>query len=139
MENSDFIKMYEEEYDEFICGFFPQLFAQRHLDESVTCMCWGINIPKGWYFLLYELCRKLDVIRWRSEIPIEFGQIKTKFSLATLIVDIDKDNISKRSSEEKEIWKDIIYYLVNSTENSMNDTCPDCGESIHSKGHKCKK
>jgi hypothetical protein len=32
---------YEKELDELLCQRYPLIFAERHLSQMQTCMCWG--------------------------------------------------------------------------------------------------
>ena len=59
---------------------FPKLFAQKDLDKTKTCMCWGIETPNGWYDIIYKLCETIqNHINWNNLKQIEFTQVKEKF------------------------------------------------------------
>ena len=54
---------------------YPSLFKQRKLGPEKSCMCWGIEVNKGWFKLIDELSEKiLDVCP-----EAEYVQIKEKF------------------------------------------------------------
>jgi len=61
---------------------YPKIFAQRHLDCSLTAMCWGFQCDDGWYDLIDSLC---DWISWHVENSphrypdIQFSTVKEKF------------------------------------------------------------
>ncbi len=38
---------------------FNNMFRERYLPMSQTCMCWGIDCGDGWFDLLCDLCEKL--------------------------------------------------------------------------------
>ena len=75
-------KVEKSKYEE-IMKEFPLLFAQRNLDMTQTCMCWGIECGEGWYYPLYELCLKLETINeyvgLKNGFTIQAEQIKEKF------------------------------------------------------------
>jgi predicted unusual protein kinase regulating ubiquinone biosynthesis (AarF/ABC1/UbiB family) len=59
---------------------FPKLFAQKDLDKTKTCMCWGIETPDRWYDVIYKLCETIqNHINWNNLKQIEFTQVKEKF------------------------------------------------------------
>ncbi len=59
---------------------YPLIFAEKDLDMSVTCMCWGIDTGDGWYDLLDNLCGSLQW--WTDENghpQVVATQVKEKF------------------------------------------------------------
>lgn len=39
---------------------FPELFREKDLDQTKTCMCWGIECGDGWYKILHNMCESLQ-------------------------------------------------------------------------------
>jgi len=58
---------------------FPKLFAQKELDHTKTCMCWGIECPNEWFQIIKNACINLQKICDEYGYQIEFTQIKEKF------------------------------------------------------------
>jgi len=122
------IKMTEEEYDEYMCKTYPILFRERNLPMSETCMCWGFNISKGWYWILDHACAKLQAIGDKTGIWAIFGQIKEKFGTARFYHDADINNSTIVNTQEQKLWKCIINDIVNDAEIATVHTCADCGK-----------
>lgn len=53
---------------------FPNLFVERSLPMTQTCMCWGIGTGNGWFQILWNLCEKLEKFK-----GLRFTQVKEKF------------------------------------------------------------
>lgn len=64
---------------------YTKIFRQKDLPMNQTCMCWGLSIGKGWYWLIDMLCGSIqshiDAKRYPPrEIPqLEAIQVKEKF------------------------------------------------------------
>lgn len=39
---------------------YPELFAEKDLDQTQTCMCWGIECGNGWKTILENLCKTIN-------------------------------------------------------------------------------
>lgn len=73
-----------KELDEKLCEKYPKIFADRHGDKRVTCMCWGFDCDDGWYWLIDKVCSNLQ---WNTDNNNRDGeypqvvatQIKEKF------------------------------------------------------------
>ena len=62
---------------------YPLLFRQKDLSLQETAMCWGLECPESWYYIIDNMC---DVIQYYIDnnphlnIPqVEFTQVKEKF------------------------------------------------------------
>ena len=59
---------------------YPKIFAQKELSPQQTSMCWGISTGDGWYALIDDLCKKIQVyIDRHKEDQVEAIQVKEKF------------------------------------------------------------
>ena len=59
---------------------YPKVFAEKDLDKTRTCMCWGICCGDGWYTLLDELCGFLQHYSDRKDrSQVVAKQVKEKF------------------------------------------------------------
>lgn len=59
---------------------YPKLFTQKDLSMQQTCMCWGIEVGDGWYWLLDNLCEAIqDYVENNDEPQPELIQVKEKF------------------------------------------------------------
>jgi len=77
---------------------YPNLFAQRTLPMSQTCLCWGIETADGWADLIDAMCSflKWDIEHNSHVYPkLEFTQVKEKFGTLRVYY-----NIMHRTKEE---------------------------------------
>jgi hypothetical protein len=50
----------KKELQDQLFGKYPEIFKQKDLPMSQTCMCWGIDTGNGWYDLLDVLCGQIE-------------------------------------------------------------------------------
>lgn len=74
---------------------YPELFENRHKSPQQSCMAFGVEVGKGWYDILSDLCfmiaqherniegnNKYRVSQNKEPVeyyPVKFDQIKEKF------------------------------------------------------------
>lgn len=126
---SKFLKMTPEQYDKYMCETYPVIFKERKLPMTQTCMCWGCEIGKGWYWILDELCEKLEFIKGQSGMSVYFTQIKEKFGGARFYYGTTRMG-DKRDLESKndKYWMDIIEKTIDYSEELCDYYCAECGE-----------
>ena len=124
---------------------FPILFQNKDKPMTETCMCFGIECPKGWYYILEQLCNELEysnldyVAKWGMAIVAE--QVKEKFGTLRFYFDVrNVDSNGKIDNEhqncklndvQSKIVSEHIYmfaqHLINEAEHMTEETCADCG------------
>lgn len=99
-----------------IIAKYPLLFRRYSLPMSQTCMCWGLQIRKGWYPLMDELCQVLQSKIDNHELEqVEFEEIKEKFgSLRITTIPYNKE----------------VDKLIRQTKNKAHNTCELCGNKM---------
>jgi len=105
---------------------YPDIFCQRHLPMSQTCMCWGIDTGDGWYQLIDDLCAKIKahVDETKLTYPkytIEAVQVKEKFGSLCFYLDYSQPTVDKFISEARAL---------------SAKTCDVCGEPGHCGSYK---
>jgi hypothetical protein len=95
------------ELQEKLFNKYPNLYKQRHLPMTETCMNWGICTGPGWYNLIDELSSKLE--------PMGVEAVQVKEKLAGLRYYISFGN-------------DEAYELINKAEEESYKICEECGE-----------
>lgn len=106
-----------EELEDKLFDKYPDIFADRHLPMTQTCMCWGIDCGDGWYDLIDRLCAKIQKI-------------------------IDDDPALKgvyKAVQVKEKWGGLRFYMnyhhdeaekyIGEAEEESEKTCEVCGKS----------
>lgn len=107
-EKKDFLLMSEQEFDTFMCQTFPLILKKRNLPISESCIGFGFEINKGWYYILYEICLQLQKIYESTSILCVFEQVKEKF--ASLRIYYSLENI--KNNKDFFIWREIIDSVI---------------------------
>jgi hypothetical protein len=103
----------KEELDTKLCEDFPLLYADRHADMRVTCMCWGFP-GDGWEPLIRRLSEKLEraiAAMPEGERP-RAAQVKEKFGTLRFCMTSE--------TEEMSAW-------IQEAEDESAETCETCG------------
>lgn len=138
----------EAKYGEEFMSRFPILFQNKKLSMKETCMCWGIECPKGWWHILDQLCTVLEFhnleFKDKYGIAIVADQVKEKFGTLRFyytVRDVDKDGAvvdacaeDTRVADEENRRRIVIEYLemladkyIEEAENLTFNTCARCG------------
>ena len=137
----------DAKYGEGFMSRFPILFQERKKSMQETCMCWGIECPKGWYNILDQLCTVLEFhnmeFKDKYGIAIVADQVKEKFGTLRFyytIRDVDKDGVvvescaDSRIADEENRRRIAIDYLemladkyIDEAEDLTFNTCARCG------------
>jgi len=121
------LRKMNKKLDNKLCKEFPNIFKERNLPMSQTCMCWGFP-GDGWYKIIHKLCTNLKTIQMQTGIHITAQQVKEKFGTLRFYISINT-HPSKLSIDKKEIWCNIIHDLISYTEYLSSYTCEIYGES----------
>ena len=46
--------------DDYLCKKYPKIFKDRNKPMTETCMCWGFDIPDSYFYLIDNLCYKIQ-------------------------------------------------------------------------------
>lgn len=69
----------KEELEQKLFTDYPEMFKNKDLPMTQTCMCWGIETGSGWYFLLNNMCRSLKRLGEKYDFTVVFDQVKSKY------------------------------------------------------------
>ena len=101
---------------------YPKIFAQKDLDKSQTCMCWGVECGDGWYWLIDNLCEHLQFHIDRNGKPqIEAVQVKEKFGGLCFCV--------QRANQEEQPRLEFLRGAICFTEKLSRSICESCGST----------
>lgn len=136
----------DAEYGEKFMSRFPILFQDRKKPMTQTCMCWGIECPKGWWHILDQLCTVLEFHNMEFVknygVAIVADQVKEKFGTLRFyytVWPVDENGIAKTLAEELTSEEDrkrsiVMDYLemladqyIREAEGLTETTCADCG------------
>ena len=138
----------DAKYGEEFMSRFPILFQERKKSMQETCMCWGIECPKGWWHILDQLCTVLEFhnmeFKDKYGIAIVADQVKEKFGTLRFyytVRNVDKDGVvveacaeDTRVADEENRRRIAIDYLemladkyIEEAEGLTENTCARCG------------
>ncbi len=99
---------------------YPQLFREKDLPDTQTCMCWGIGTGPGWNPLLEDLCAKLHKLFTDAGLTGEdypaVCQVKEKFGGLRFYMNAIPQSVQKQAYD----------FITEAEERSMS-TCEKCG------------
>jgi hypothetical protein len=100
-----------------IINKYPLLFARYYLPMTETCMCWGLQIGKGWYPIIDDLCSKIQKLIDEDVIKkFEFDEIKQKFGSLRI-------NSYQRCKEVEKLIEQAKY--------RASTTCEECSKTVY--------
>lgn len=111
----------KEELDKQLIKDFPKHFGQRHMDMSVTCMCWGFP-GDGWEPLIRKVAAAAEKYNDTLDNPEEYiqaTQVKEKYGTLRYYVSHANDE---------------IYKLIDEAEEASEITCENCGAPCKTQG-----
>lgn len=108
----------DKELQENLFNRFDNMFKERHLDMTQTCMCWGISCGNGWFKLLWELCENIEKV---SSKQFRVTQVKEKFGELRFYTRPIREEQSPNKNE-------AIRKYISQAEEQSAKTCEVCGE-----------
>lgn len=107
----------KKELDEQLCHEFPNLYRERGLPMTDTCMCWGFEFGDGWFQLVYDLSQKLEALILKEPETdrgqYSCGQAKEKFGGMRFYMNSATDEMNR---------------IIDDTEVLSTKTCETCGK-----------
>ena len=136
----------DAKYGEDFMSRFPILFQHRKLSMQETCMCWGIECPKGWYHILDQLCTVLEFLNMEftknygiaiiaDQVKEKFGTLRFYFTIRNVNNDGVVSDLTDELPQDKEnqlcIVKGYLEMLadkyISEAEDLTFNTCAECG------------
>lgn len=145
----------DAKYGEEFMSRFPILFQDRKKSMQETCMCWGIECPKGWYHILEQLCtvlefnnmefvRKYNLAIVADQVKEKFGILRFYFTVRTVdddgivITEVDgngdlkSDKLTNRLDENTyriaaDYLEMVADQFIREAEGLTENTCARCG------------
>ena len=68
-----------EKNTKYLLAKFPDLYRQYHLPMEQSCMCFGFDCGDGWFKIIQNLSKKLNVYAIKKKISIQATQVKEKY------------------------------------------------------------
>ena len=142
----------DAKYGEEFMSRFPILFQHRNKSMQETCMCWGIECPKGWYHILEQLCTILEFRNMEFTknygVAVVADQVKEKFGTLRFyytVRNVDKDGKCLELTSNDQIPKDweakldiatdylemLTDQIIEEAERLTENTCADCGDPLN--------
>lgn len=129
---------------------FPILFQDRNKSMRETCMCWGLEVPQGWWHILDQLCTVLEFHNIEfvknHRIAIIADQVKEKFGTLRFyytVREVDENGVAVDCHDElpadlenklriaKEYLDMLAQQYINEAEDMTYNTCAECGVPLN--------
>ena len=107
------------------------IFADRTLPMSQTCMCWGLEVGDGWRELLEKTCAKLELVQKATGVKVKAEQVKSKFATLRFYYSTDVSGVAER---DRGLVSDLIDDIIHCAESCSEYTCELCGEEGRVRG-----
>lgn len=120
--------------DEKLCKTYPKIFADRYKDKTETCMCWGFECGDGWYDLINETCKKLQVIADTTGVQAIADQVKEKFGTLRFYIHSTYENAKNVTKDQIDTLCDIIFDIEYEADRRSRYICERCGKKEY---HSC--
>ena len=107
---------------------YPEIFRQKDLPMTQTCMCWGFDCGGGWYKLIDDLCAQIMFVCNLAAVePPSASQVKEKYGMLRFYTD---------GVAGPELLDDVITSIISCAERRSCYTCEECGEmgKLHDDG-----
>lgn len=103
-----------QELDDLLCQRYPEIFRNRHRDQTETGMCWGFCCGDGWFDLIDSLCAVIvSQVKAGKMPPVVASCVKEKFG--TLRFQIRGGNAE-------------THRLIELARQKSERTCEECGQ-----------
>jgi len=117
-----------EKFDKEMVKKYPNLYCQRGLPPTETCMCWGFEIGPGWHGIIRNISAQLDLISKTTGMIIQATQVKEKYGSLRFYISNYFEDSTSISEKEQEIWHKIVDAIVSRAEQESGWTCEECGK-----------
>jgi len=114
------------EFDKYLCNKYSDIFRERNLPMSQTCMCNGISCEEGWQKTIEELSDTLNYLQTVLGVEIVAKQVKEKLGTLRFYWDIIVDDANEDIDLER--IKRVIGAVVSYYEIRTEHICEFCGE-----------
>lgn len=116
------------ERDQELCRLFPELFKHRHNDDTDSQLIRGFSIGEGWFSVVVDLCKKLEVMASLSGFDITAKSVYQHMGKLRFVYNINDLTVDKRPAEINQMIKYIIADLVWKAEMRSGRICEICGQ-----------
>jgi len=137
------------DWDRKMVNKYPILFAyhplnpnQKTTDKLAYPISFsGIEIEEGWHPLIEDACKDFQEIIYQSQYPIYFLQIKEKFSMLRIYLDVigetkkiyrfDDYRKADKEGQRYYLWLRIVNNIVKYYESKSANICIYCGGNVN--------
>ena len=94
---------------------YPEIFKEKDLPMTQTCMCWGLETPYCWWPVIERLCNAMQNYAWvnsdtpkmqvvAEQVKEKWGTMRFYFRIETEkpfeeLTEKEKDELDKRRTE----------------------------------------
>lgn len=107
-----------QELDDLVCQRYPEIFRDRHADQTVTSMYWGFTCGDGWFGIIDDLCAQITSRVNTGQVPqVVATQVKSKMGCLRFgfVGQFDPE------------FNPLVRQLINLAASKSEQTCEACG------------
>lgn len=125
------------ENTKYLFDTYPILYRDRNRPMQQSLMCFGFEHGDGWFKLIDELSKKLEILNNEPACPyyIIAVQVKEKFGGLRFYTHLERkdgrpefDTLTDEEKESERLWGDIVWDLADKAESRSEWTCEECGD-----------
>lgn len=115
-----------EELQEKLFKDYPEIFKDKDLPESETCMCHGIESKDGWFDLIDTLCHELQWMTSVNKYPqVVATSVKQKCGYLDFNFRIEESDGNKQNNGSRSA--DYLGGMVSFAQTMSKFICEECG------------
>lgn len=123
-----------QELDDLLCKRYPEIFADRHADPTVSGMGWGFCCGDYWFDLIDSLCAKIaSQVAIGASPPVVARQVKEKFRRLRFHFRGGNEETWRLAQDVADQSEKICDTCGHSTINHpdfQRTTCPKCDKGV---------
>ena len=123
-----------KELDELLCQRYPEIFADRHADPTISGMGWGFCCGDYWFDLIDSLCAEIAAqVTTGVSQPVVARQVKEKFRRLRFHFrggNGETWRLTQDAADQSEDICDACGLSTNKSQDLQSITCPNCDGGV---------
>jgi len=115
-----------KEKQQLLYDKYPEIFKDKDLPMSKTCMCWGIDVGDGWFDIVENICNEIMKLHEKTGIQFIADQVKEKYGGLRFYIH-DDGRLLPLTNDERTQHHLFMDSFITSMEELSETTCEICG------------
>lgn len=105
---------------------YPDLFREKGLPMTESCLYWGLQCDDGWYNIIDSLCARLTLVKRYTGLDVAISSLKEKFATLRVYPTIEAYPIDSTEAE-RDHWSGVVRAIIADAEQRSAQTCETTG------------